>query len=74
MASRHLNNNAMILNGVYWLFATKSVFLGILVFKTFITRDTFITPSLTLFESEGVFELARAYVSEEHQNDRECRL
>ena len=23
---------------------------------------------------EGVFELARAYVSEEHQNDRECRL
>jgi len=31
------NNNAVILNGVYWLFATKFVFLSILIFKTFIT-------------------------------------
>jgi len=42
------NNNAVILNGVYWLFATKFIFLSILMFKTFITRVTFITPSHTL--------------------------
>ena len=28
------NNNAVILNGVYWLFATKFVFSSILMFKT----------------------------------------
>ena len=42
------DNDAVILNGVYWLFATKFVFSSILMFKTFITRVTFITPSHTL--------------------------
>ena len=40
--------NAVILNGVYWLFATEFVFSSIWMFKTFITRVTFITPSHTL--------------------------
>jgi hypothetical protein len=48
MASMLLDNDVVILNGVYWLFATKFVFSGILMFKTFITRVTFITPSHTL--------------------------
>jgi hypothetical protein len=48
MVSMLPNNDAVILNGVYWLFATKFVFLSILMFKTFITRVTFITPSPTL--------------------------
>jgi hypothetical protein len=48
MVSMLPNNDAMILNGVYWLFATKFVFLSILMFKTFITRVTFITPLHTL--------------------------
>jgi len=51
MASILLDNDAVILNGVYWLFATKFVFLSILMFKTFITRVTFIIPSHTLFSS-----------------------
>jgi hypothetical protein len=37
MALILFNNDTVILNGVYWLFATKSVFLSILIFKTFIT-------------------------------------
>jgi len=37
MVSMLPNNDAVILNGVYWLFATKFVFLSILMFKTFIT-------------------------------------
>jgi hypothetical protein len=48
MASMLFDNDAVILNGVYWLFATKFVFSSILMFKTFITRVTFITPSHTL--------------------------
>ena len=43
------NNDAVILNRVCWLFATKFVFSSILMFKTFITRVTFITPSHTLY-------------------------
>ena len=31
------NNDAVILNRVYWLFATKFIFSSILIFKTFIT-------------------------------------
>ena len=48
MALILLNNNIVILNRIYWLFATKFVFSSILIFKTFITRVTFITPSHTL--------------------------
>ena len=48
MALMLFDNDAVILNGVYWLFATKFVFSSILMFKTFITRVTFITPSHTL--------------------------
>ena len=55
MASILLDNDAVILNGVYWLFATKFVFLSILMFKTFITRVTFIIPSHTLFSSWIIF-------------------
>ena len=48
------DNDAVILNGVYWLFATKFVFSSILMFKTFITRVTFITPSYTLVINKTV--------------------
>ena len=48
MASMLFGNDAVVSNGVYWLFATKFVFSSILMFKTFITRVTFITPSHTL--------------------------
>jgi hypothetical protein len=48
MASMLFDNDAVILNRVCSLFATKFVFSSILMFKTFITRVTFITPSHTL--------------------------
>ena len=53
MALMLFDNDVVILNGVYWLFATKFVFSSILMFKTFITMVTFITPSHTSGKAQG---------------------
>jgi hypothetical protein len=63
MVSMLPDNDAVILNGVYWLFATKFVFLNILMFKTFITRVTFITPSPTLSLFTNPFYIKNIYLT-----------
>ena len=54
MALILFGNNTVVLNGVYWLSATKFAFLSILMFNTFIIRVTFITLSHTLASKDTI--------------------